>query len=478
VPPAATRVPVAASPTRGEATVIAVTPAEIGASTVTPAEIAASTVTPTSLLQTPATRAATATRLPASPTLTLSPSPTVSPTETIALSPSPRPPFQQVAQVAEGAINGLWAAPDGTVWVPAADGIYSATTGGMRRLAERPAVAVLGQDPAGRIWVLFDEGETIGAYQGGSWAFYGQAQGWEAAPAALFGRGEAVVVDRLGGVWLALGRAGLRHLDPASGSWRTLRGRDVGYAPPPAGEPGLFGYDPHLAFTGVAVDSFGNIWTSACAVRVTEDGPFPLLLGEGQGARWFDGEGWAGPGESSGRCVQDIEVDGNGVVWLAGRENNLWQGNVFIRYEPDSSRWVRERVPESVAEYAENPRFVGAFWFDNAGRLWMRVERRGGATFPPDAVYYREGEVWRPFLTLLPGEMAGSPESGLWLFLAESAGDLEQGLYRYGTDGFAPLSFSGEVLDPATLTVDRSGRAWFSGRDGRSLWYYDGTGGP
>lgn len=467
-PPTAAPVAVAVSPTQVAVTSVVNTPSI--------------TASPSPLLRTPAGNSATATRPAATATAIPTPTTTasVTATATISLSPVPTVPFQVAGQVA-GEIGALWPAAGGAVWVLATDGLYAATSGGITRLSERVPVAVLGEDGTGRTWVLFDGGATVAAYAAGRWTFYGPEAGWEAAPAAVFGRGEAGVVDRQGRVWLALGRAGLRRLDPAAGSWQTLRGADIGYGPPPAGEAGFFAYDERLAFTAVAVDNFGNVWVSACAVRVTEEGPFPLLLGEGQGVRWFDGEGWAGPAESGGRCVQDIEVDGSGRVWLAGRENDLWEGNVFVRYEPDPGQWVEEPVPESEADFAENPRFAGDFWFDGGGRPWMRVERRGGATFPPDAVYYEEGDAWVPFLSLLPGRMAGRTDGILWLFLEVSggtpAGELAPGLYRYEAGRFAPVAFAGEVIDPATMVVDAAGRAWFAGRDGRSVWYYEG-GGP
>ena len=104
----------------------------------------------------------------------------------------------------------------------------------------------------------------------------------------------------------------------------------------------------------------------------------------------------------------------------------------------------------------------------------MHVERRGGASFAPDAVYDRESGEWHPFLSLLPGQIAGNRGSTPWLFVEEAADTFEPGLYRYGENGFAQVPAPLEVLDPGTLTVDNGGRAWFIGQDGESLWYYAG----
>jgi hypothetical protein len=330
------------------------------------------------------------------------------------------------------------------------------------------------------VWALFDEGKTIAYYSNeGDWISYDADAGWSAAPPDIYDG--QVAIDHNGGVWIALGRNGLRFLNPYTNQWSLLRAGHIGFDRPPESDAvNEMNYDENLAFLDVATDATGHVWVSACTVRLFhEDSPQPVQLGDGQGVRYFDGRQWFGPSETADRCVYNLEIDELGQIWLAGPENDLWTGaNNFLHYDPAADTWTPIAVPESLDMFKENPRFARSIWFDDQNRPWLIVARRGGATFPPDAVYYQDQGSWTTFLELLPGRLVPGSENQMWLLLFEPVpyqDRLLSGLILLDDGRPQEVNLPVDLIDPWTLTVDGTGRAWLIGRDETSLWYFDPT---
>jgi len=415
------------------------------------------------------------TQSPSLPTLTATATKTASPTPTVTPLPSPtsvNSSFHRVVDFPTYAIWQLYVISDGTLWASTINGLFAFEGEKWTQIGPNPS-RILGSDLDGRNWVLFNEGTTIGYLRPEmEWVYYGENQGWNPAPLDTFGKG--IVVDRNGDVWMALGRNGLRHLDTNSNQWQIFQAADVGF-PPPVSEIESVEYDPVLAFTDVALDSFGNVWASACAVWVVgEDGPEPVLLHHGQGVRWFDGDKWAESTESADRCIYDIEVGSDGRVWLAGPQNELWQEeNTFVRYDPNGSTWEFLPVPETSEMYQDRPRYARDFWFGRE-RPWLRTSRRGGASFPPDAVYYLESERWVSFLETETLALGADGEVYA-IILDPLPGQELTGMFRSKDSQLQKLvdEFPWQVLIPDSLTVDGNGRIWFIGQDRTSLWYYE-----
>jgi streptogramin lyase len=360
-------------------------------------------------------------------------------------------------------VEELWIAPDGHLWVDSEAGLWEYTEENvLRPRTQTLHVQILGADGNGRIWALFDNGSSVAYHVSGTdWRRFTAQEGWEPAPEISLGSG--IATDRLGRVWFALGRAGLRRFDPADNQWTVLRAADVGYAQPPVESGDFWAYAPHLAFTDVVEDSFGNIWVSACPVIEYSDGPFATRFGSGEGVRWFDGTGWAGSDAAAERCVIDIGVDGNGRIWLAGPQNDLWTGyNDFIRYDPNGGVWDSLPVPKDEERYSGRPAFVSRILFDAANTPWLLVEIRGGASFPLPALYKMQDDGWSLEMMETPGKVVFDPAGRLWvadynrLLIGETA---------------VPLPF--KMMTPDAFVVDGNGRVWIAGAAGLTLWHYD-----
>ncbi len=343
------------------------------------------------------TNTPTATRRPTQ-TPTTAPIFTATPTVASSLTNTPPPAPTEVgfhlADFAKFPVQEMWIAPSGHLWVDSEVGLWEYTTENVfRQRTQTMFVQILGADTDGRIWVLFDEGQRIAYHISGTeWASFGVETGWESAVGHVH---SDIVTDSQGGLWLALGQDGLRHFDTQNQQWTTLRAADVGFAPPPAESGDGWSYAPHLSFTDVVIDSFGNVWTAACPVRMFTDGPIATQFGSGEGARWFNGAEWAGSEQIADRCVMDLEMDGNGRIWLSGKQNDLWTGNNdFVRYDPQGGVWEHLPVPTDEARYEGRPVFVSEMGFDSAGNAWLLVEVRGGASFPLPMLFRQQNDNW------------------------------------------------------------------------------------
>ena len=255
-------------------------------------------------------------------------------------------------------LNDLWIAPDGSLWVATAQGVFRNADGAWSQLMPEPARRVQGADTQGRVWVIL-EGETaIAAYEpSGTWTRYGPEQGWSPVPAAQFlstGYGDGLVTDAQGHVWLATGRDDLRRFDPEKQTWTVFRATDIGFDPPEEE-----GYQGHF-LSDVELSGNRKLWVADC-VGVGEGM-------EGQGIRWSDGEGWFEATDTDGECVRDIETDGIGRTWVGGFD-------ALLQYDPATGAWSRIPLPAW-----DRRQLVVDIDLDMNDNPWVQILRYGGAS--------------------------------------------------------------------------------------------------
>lgn len=405
------------------------------------------------------------------PTETATPTPISTQTVTPTAIPTEETHFQLTATLPDP-IQRLWLAPDGRPWAVTANALY-AYRDGEWQVEQQGSAIILGQDSEGRAWVMLDT--ALAVYTAEEWQRYGPA--WDAA--ALTNPEDGVTglaVDRQGRVWVAHGRNGLHRFDPAAQQWQTLRAADLGYPPPPDEDIEFAAYDPHLFFTGAALDSFGDVWVSACPLLVWEDGPISHELRDGNGVRWFDGHSWGGPDITANRCVWGVSADGLGRVWIAGPKNDLWSGeDDFIRYVPEGG-WERPSIPHDEALYGDRPHFVSRVWLDG-DVAWLFVEYRGGASFPAPAVYVGQDGRWQTVADELGGTIAfgGNGEAWVWVTDIAMVGDKTLfGLQHFQNGMWTAVPTPPDLFDfDMLLLVDGNGRLWITGSDNVSIWHYD-----
>jgi ligand-binding sensor domain-containing protein len=262
---------------------------------------------------------------------------------------------------------GLYAAPDGALWLTSSEGI-ARLEGDSWQVTVQPdemAGKLVGIDQGGRAWALKDQSGVLSAWDGTSWTAHGAETGGEPV-AGGSGSGLAVFpIDQTGGVWLAASMD-VRRFDGAR--WTVIPPQQMGMQP-----TDLDSALPAFLVTGV--DSGRQIWVGQCEWI----GPGP---GGGQGARWFDGETWQGADSpvASG-CVTQIEEDGLGRVWVA-LDDTLW------RYDLASGAWAQFVPPTPPDDF---PRFgwVYDLTVDRAGDAWPVLALCGGASCFTGNVPYR-----------------------------------------------------------------------------------------
>ncbi len=361
---------------------------------------------------------------------------TVAPEPTTTPAPAPTSPpagaFYQVAGLPFSEINHLWVAPDGQLWLAAGSGLFVNQDKEWKQVYEGMANRILGLDAEQRLWVLLDEGWRIGAYSEPSWSIYGSEQGWSQ------GSARQVLSDRRGWVWINTGQD-LRYFDPASSSWTTLSLSDVGFEPPE---------DPDQVFeiTDMALDSAGNLWVGGC-------GNWGLSF-LAQGARWFDGQTWSSSQDTADECVNGIEVDTAGRVWLGG-----FYG--LIMYNPASQSWAEFPLPGW-----DRPQLVDNVALDTQGRPWVSFTRFGGAgPWHSNAIFYLEDGQWQAAFDPgidMPISFSFGPDGAVWVLA--------------GGDVYRPTAGEPEPIGPPDhgeqLVIDGAGRVWVLGAY-EGLWRLD-----
>lgn len=340
-----------------------------------------------------------------------------------------------------GEIRHLWVDSDGYLWVGSDSGIFVQQEDGWDLRYEGGVERLLGADTNGLVWVIL-EGETgIAVYDlAHAWQVYGLEQGWT-VPAEIEylspGYGDGIVTDPQGRVWLATGRDDLRYFDPDSLSWHVLNAFDIGFDP--VSEEG---YQGHF-LSDVEISRNQKVWVGDC-----------IGIGEGlegQGVRWTDGENWFETPDTSGECVQDIEMDVGGKMWVGSFD-------ALLMYDPDLGYWTRFLLP-----IWDRRQLITDITLDSKGNPWIEVLKFGGAS-PFGAVvryHLQEGEWVKDyegwFSSLAIGE-----EGVAWLCSEGRIFRLETGEYE-------------EVGDiPGTdcqIVRDWRGRVWVTNFS--NLWWLE-----
>ena len=379
------------------------------------------------------------------PRPTATPSPTPTPTPVQSPTPTPSYPLRPVAQTLAGPIQQLWPAPDGRLWVVTSAGLWRQAGSGWETVYPEPVAHILGQDAAGRIWILLPDAAAIAAYDGAQWLTYGPEQGWQPPrdPAGLaeatplpprYGAWGRPILDRAGNVWLTTGHDDLRRLDAQTGQWTSLSAADLGFTSVAGAAPG------HM-LTDAALDAFGNLWVGDC-----------VAYGEtlrGQGARWFNGETWSGSTDTIEECVYAIEVDARGQVWLGGRF-------ALTVYSPADQAFRQIPLPQTRYYQA-----VTELTLDAAGLPWITVaetDREG--KFTRTTLYHRRGEAWEKLGVYgLTNPLTLAPDGAAW--------QCQYGVVR--RDGEAVAALPEIAPDaPCTAIGDAAGQVWVT--DHTKVW--------
>jgi hypothetical protein len=329
----------------------------------------------------------------------------------------------------------MWVAPDGHLWLATGSGVFGWQDEEWEQIYEGMANRILGLDAGQRLWVLLDEGWRMGAYAEPDWSIYGPEQGWSQANA------RQMLSDRRGWVWVNTGQD-LRYLDSVSSNWTTLSLSDVGFEPPPPED-----LDRVFGITDMALDSTGNLWIGGC-------GRWGALGFLSQGVRWFDGHTWDSSPDTADECVNDIEVDAAGRVWMGG-----FYG--LIMYDPAAQSWSEFPLPDW-----DRPQLVNQIELDPNDIPWVSFTRFGGAgPWHSDAVFYLEDGEWQAAFDPgmdMPISFGFGPDGTAWIM----AGG---GVYRLTAgepESLGPPDFGRQ------LVIDGAGRVWVLG-DYKGLWRLD-----
>jgi hypothetical protein len=363
-------------------------------------------------------------------------------------------------------VYDTWVAPDGRFWVATASGVFVSETPNWQQVDDTVALRFFGVDAAGRLWLGREDSAAyyLLAEAEPQWHSFGAETGWQPGVQAVLippdlGYSEMLVTDRLGRVWLV--RNGeLYQFEPTNGRWTSYTGADLGFVSAIDDDDIRF-----LFLTDVALDSSGNLWVSHCANRG--------LLFTGEGARWYDGETWAGTPELAERCILDIEVDSSGRVWLAGVRTLLY-------YDPAGGSWTVVDLPPWP-----NPLMVVDLTLDSHDNPWLGVIKATGANWGSGAIYRWTEVGWQSVYAeyeAIYGVESFSGPFGTWGSDVAFAADGDAWVCDWGTVyAFSPANnglfsqvtpFYPEGV--CQVQVDGYGRVWLAqiGR-GFELWYYD-----
>lgn len=273
-------------------------------------------------------------------------------------------PFAIVSPVPpDAAVLDVRAAPDGALWLSTDAGLSVLRAGSWAHLGGAQAM-VLGFDAASRAWTADESGDRVTVWSGSASRTMGVESGWSAAGRISQARPYATVNDRLvtdgrGWSWLVT-RHDIRVFDGEV--WRVFSSAEAGFAP--STEMVDMGVEPRLR--DVAVDSVGDVWVTDC----TWGGPGPL----GFGARWYDGTAWEGQTSSvvGSGCIEAIEVDGVGRVWL-GIDGDLWC------YTPGQG-WEEFAHPDVALPQDTRWGYIVDLVLGGDGEVWVTMAPCGGAS--------------------------------------------------------------------------------------------------
>jgi ligand-binding sensor domain-containing protein len=418
------------------------------------------------------------TRLRATPPPPAS-SPTPGPTPTLAMAPLTVSDARLLYWSDPNNVSAILYAGDGdagVLWAATSAGVARWTPEGHARLftpadgLASPAIAAMGLDGEGRLWVSSADAPGWSLWDGQLWHTYPSREDAVEAhyatllaaprynPALWFRRAES------NWLWLATPTGTLRSFDGkrwrqytayngvTPHTWMALVAPDGRVWGVGAGlstcEEGEVWWSDHALFseigsrthvTDAALDPAGSLWLSYTGASAQGGGAARFDLAEGQWEGYLPSLNPRIPGQ-----VLDIEIEADGSVWLSGEG-----GLAFYRR---GRPWQRITLPGvSVRGYAHQPAAPGA-----APRLWLATTE-GIYAVNEDGTQL--SGPWR-----LPAPIVGSQVVGL---AKDAAGRLlvatRQGLSRLEPDGrsAALLLANLNVLRP-----DAAGGAWAGATDG------------
>ena len=401
---------------------------------------------PIDLSETPQTSPPTSTPAPASIEEVASPTP-LPPTETSSPPTPTATPSGGLHQsigsggLAAGEVNHLWVDAGGQLWMASEAGVLVFEDDQWDERSSGPADRILGADSDGQIWVIMDDESAIGVFgSSGSWEIYGSEQGWTIPAEVEYlsqGYGDGLIIDAQGGLWLATGRDDVRRFDPDSQTWQVFQATDIGYNPV-SGD----GYQGHF-LADVELSRSQKVWVGDC-IGEGEDL-------KGQGIRWTDGESWFEAPDTLGECVQDIEIDAGGKMWVGGFDT-------LLMYDPDAGYWTQFPLPTW-----DRRQLVTDITLDQSGDPWIEVMQYGGAG-PLGALvrYHLIGDEWSKDYEGWFSSLAFGEDGVAWLCSEGSIFRMENG----------KIEDAGEIPgSECQIVVDGSGRVWVTNYS--DLWWLD-----
>jgi hypothetical protein len=298
---------------------------------------------------------------------------------------------------------------------------------------------LLGSDDEDRFWVSFEDGASIAVWDGAAWSVYGPQAGWTSAGPIRRGGpqatvGEEIVIDGRGWTWIVT-QKDVRYFDGEQ--WSIFSPEGAGFT------PSTEMLDAGISFTlkDIALDSEGDVWVSDCAWL----GPGPM----GQGARWFTGDEWLGQNTlrvSSG-CIEDIEVDSLGRIWL-GVDGDLW------RYDSWEG-WEELAHPEHDPDWGYRWGWISDIHIAADDTAWVSMSPCGGASCDSgeSILFTVRGDEWTFVSDEGPASVAFTDQGDGWMCLGH-------GLYRL--IGAVPQLLFQLGEDSCQVEADAGGQVWLT----------------
>ena len=259
--------------------------------------------------------------------------------------------------IGTGEIRSLWVDPCVQLWIASEAGIFVDQDGDWDMLYQGSVENLLGADTNGIVWAILDGETKIASYDlSQTWQVFGAEHEWTIPSEIEYlspGYGDGLITDPQGRLWLATGRDDVRVFDPESLTWEVLSATDLGFTPV-SGD----GYQGHF-LTDVELSRTQKVWVADCI------GEGESL--KGQGICWTDGESWFAALDTDAECIQDIEIDASGKMWVGGFD-------ALLMYDPDLGYWTRYSLPPW-----DRRQLVTGIDLDENGAPWVEILQYGGA---------------------------------------------------------------------------------------------------
>lgn len=267
--------------------------------------------------------------------------------------------------LASNDVSSVIVAPDGTVWVGTGEGVssFDGDTWTTHRNPKGVYIHSIAAAPDGTLW--FGSWSRIFRFDGETWTKY--TEGWERETWSI-----AVAPD--GALWVGTGGGGVSRFDgqtwdtytrgpasiyiwtiavgPDGVLWAGTDGRDVSRFD---GQTWMtYGAEHHrlpcCRINAIAVEPGGAAW-----------------VGNYGGVSRFDGQTWTTyrPRDGlAGNQVYSIAADGDGVLWVGGRRDFLFDGGIS-RF--DGQTWS-PYTPPNLVRAGDG---AHALAVDDQGRVWV-----------------------------------------------------------------------------------------------------------